>query len=201
MQFKKAFKEQISRGELQRTYRLWKQPQVKVGGQYNIHPFGSIEVTAISTLAAAKLTNAAAKKSGFTDRTELLQVLKVDLETGGGEVLTQIDFRFLGKEAVNQPDRSPQSKEEIEALLEKLRATEQRSSRGPWAFAALQMIAKHPGRRAPELAAMIKWETAPFKANVRKLKALGLTISLDVGYKLSPRGQLVFKAASRAGDV
>ena len=31
-------------------------------------------------------------------------------------------------------------------------------------------------------------ERADFKLNVRKLKALGLTISLDVGYRLSPRG-------------
>jgi len=29
----------------------------------------------------------------------------------------------------------------------------------------------------------------PFKANVRKLKALGLTESLEVGYRLSPRGE------------
>ncbi len=32
-------------------------------------------------------------------------------------------------------------------------------------------------------------ETAWFKTNVRKLKALGLTESLEVGYRLSPRGR------------
>jgi hypothetical protein len=32
-------------------------------------------------------------------------------------------------------------------------------------------------------------ERLPFKANVRKLKALGLTESLDIGYRLSPRGE------------
>ena len=31
-------------------------------------------------------------------------------------------------------------------------------------------------------------ERADFKLNIRKLKALGLTISLEVGYRLSPRG-------------
>ena len=30
---------------------------------------------------------------------------------------------------------------------------------------------------------------SPFKADVRKLKALGLTESLEVGYRLSPRGR------------
>ena len=32
-------------------------------------------------------------------------------------------------------------------------------------------------------------ETQPFKLDVRKLKNLGLTISLEVGYRLSPRGE------------
>jgi hypothetical protein len=37
-------------------------------------------------------------------------------------------------------------------------------------------------------------ERLPFKANVRKLKALGLTESLDVGYRLSPRGEALLAA-------
>jgi hypothetical protein len=41
-------------------------------------------------------------------------------------------------------------------------------------------------------------ERLPFKADVRKLKALGLTISLDVGYRLSPRGEAVLRRLERA---
>jgi hypothetical protein len=40
---------------------------------------------------------------------------------------------------------------------------------------------------------MAGMETAPFKRNVRKLKELGLTESLEVGYRLSPRGQAFMK--------
>ena len=36
-----------------------------------------------------------------------------------------------------------------------------------------------------------------FKLNVRKLKALGLTESLEVGYRLSPRGAAFLAAADR----
>jgi hypothetical protein len=36
-------------------------------------------------------------------------------------------------------------------------------------------------------------ETAPFKRDVRKLKELGLTESLPVGYRISPRGMAVLK--------
>jgi hypothetical protein len=51
------------------------------------------------------------------------------------------------------------------------------------------MIAEHPGTRAPDLAASVGRETQPFKTDVRKLKELGLTESLRVGYRLSPRGR------------
>ena len=40
-------------------------------------------------------------------------------------------------------------------------------------------------------------ETAKFKADVRKLKQLGLTISHDVGYELSARGKATLKRLVR----
>ncbi len=53
----------------------------------------------------------------------------------------------------------------------------------------LRLIGDQPGTRAPELAAHFGRDTAAFKTDVRKLKALGLTESLEVGYRLSPRGR------------
>ena len=49
-----------------------------------------------------------------------------------------------------------------------------------------------PGSRAARAADLAAWfgrETQPFKTDVRKLKNLGLTESLEVGYRLSPRGE------------
>ena len=48
---------------------------------------------------------------------------------------------------------------------------------------------RHPERRAPDLAAELGRETLSFKRDVRKLKELGLTESLEIGYRLSPRGE------------
>ncbi len=45
--------------------------------------------------------------------------------------------------------------------------------------------------RAPDLAASLGRETQPFKTDVRKLKEMGLTESLGVGYRISPRGRTV----------
>jgi len=64
----------------------------------------------------------------------------------------------------------------------------------PWARDYLQAIADQPAVRAPDLAESFGRETAAFKRDVRKLKELGLTVSLDVGYRLSPRGELVLRA-------
>ena len=61
--------------------------------------------------------------------------------------------------------------------------------RGPWTRTTLAAIADRPATRAPDLAAQLGRETAPFKRDVRKLKELGLTESLEVGYRLSPRGR------------
>ena len=38
----------------------------------------------------------------------------------------------------------------------------------------------------------------PFKRDVRKLKEMGLTISLLVGYELSPRGEAYLRAIDKS---
>jgi hypothetical protein len=61
----------------------------------------------------------------------------------------------------------------------------------------LDLIASRPGVRAPDLAASMARETLPFKRDVRKLKELGLTVSLKIGYRLSPRGQAYLRTSYR----
>jgi Mn-dependent DtxR family transcriptional regulator len=68
---------------------------------------------------------------------------------------------------------------------------------GPWTRPTLELIAKNPGTRAADLAPQLQQERLPFKANVRKLKELGLTISLERGYELSPRGRAYREKSAR----
>jgi hypothetical protein len=84
--------------------------------------------------------------------------------------------------------------DELAAMLAKLSKMDQRSDRGDWTRRSLDLIATWPGRRAPELADMEGQETAPWKAQIRRLKELGLTESLKIGYRLSPRGKQVLAA-------
>ena len=62
------------------------------------------------------------------------------------------------------------------------------SHHGPWTADTLRLIQAKPATRAADLAATLGRETAPFKLDVRKLKNLGLTYSLETGYELTPRG-------------
>ena len=59
---------------------------------------------------------------------------------------------------------------------------------GAWTTDTLRLIQSKPAVRAGDLAADLNRETPAFKLDVRKLKNLGLTYSLETGYELSPRG-------------
>ena len=75
------------------------------------------------------------------------------------------------------------------ALLARLDRLDAASRHGAWTRDVLALIRAHPARRAPDLAELRGVETVVFKRDVRKLKELGLTESLDVGYRISPRGE------------
>ena len=64
----------------------------------------------------------------------------------------------------------------------------------------LELIRARPATRAPDLAASLGRETKSFKTDVRKLKTLGLTESLVVGYRLSPRGETFLQHDPQSPD-
>jgi DNA-binding MarR family transcriptional regulator len=74
---------------------------------------------------------------------------------------------------------------------------DRRSATGVWTGRVLALIAAEPGRRAADLAGRMGWQTPVFKTHVRRLKALGLTESLAVGYRLSPRGERLLASLKR----
>src|SRR4051812_18825453 len=69
---------------------------------------------------------------------------------------------------------------------------------GDWTYEYLQAIADQPGVRAGDLAESFGRDRLDFKRDVRKLKELGLTESLEIGYRVSPRGQLTLRSRSNA---
>jgi exonuclease VII large subunit len=76
---------------------------------------------------------------------------------------------------------------ELDRLRARLRKLDERAAAGPWTRQTLELIAERPATRAADLSRALGRDKASFKTDVRKLKALGLTESLEVGYRLSQR--------------
>jgi hypothetical protein len=184
MQFRKTFKIAIRAGKVTRSFRHWQRPQATLGGKYNLHPEGAIEVTALAQVSLGELSDCDLDSTGITD----LQALKALLGIAAPATrLYQVDFRYLGPDLVKQANTSAPATSELAAVITRLRAMDKRSDQ-PWTITLLQRLRQQPGTRAADLAPVFGWDTNRFKTQVRKLKALGLTVSLETGYQISPRG-------------
>jgi len=192
MLFQARFHDAIHRGELTRTVRIWQRAHVRVGGRYGLGG-GSIKIDRIHEAGMEALTPALARQCGFASLVELLKVAK----HGPGERVFIIDFHYIDRPPARAAtDTAPLDTPGLTALVKKLDAMDARATR-PWTRETLRVIAKHPGRRAGDLAAAFDRPRLEFKQDVRKLKALGLTISLEVGYRLSPRGEALLTPAAK----
>lgn len=187
MQFTREFKAGIRAGKVTRSYRTWKKPQARPGGRYNLHPDGVIEVTAVTQVCPSRITNQDAIASGFGDARALRHFLDRN------EKVYLVEFTYLGAGLVGQPERDELAWAELQALIAKLDRMDARAAT-PWTARVLSTIAGAPGRRAGDLAPAFDWDTPTFKRQVRKLKALGLTRSLEIGYELSARGRQISEA-------
>jgi hypothetical protein len=186
MLFRQDVLRRIGEGEVTLAFRRWRRPTVKAGGTLRTR-VGVLAIESVEPVDEQQLTDADARRAGAADREALLAGLRED------GALHRIEFRLAGPDPrIALRERSKISTAEragIDAHLARLDAA---SRHGPWTAAVLDLIAERPGTRAPDLAASLGRETARFKADVRKLKELGLTESLEVGYRLSPRGRAYY---------
>jgi hypothetical protein len=152
-----------------------------------------VAVDGISVVAPADLTEADARRSGATS----LSDLTATLDRFGDAPIHRIELRLEGPDPrIALREQSDLEGDELVGLRERLARLDRASKAGPWTAAVLRCIAVRPGVRAPDLAASFGRETLPFKRDVRKLKEFGLTESLEVGYRLSPRGQALLDRLS-----
>jgi hypothetical protein len=86
------------------------------------------------------------------------------------------------------------SGDDLADIQRRLDRLDRASKTGPWTTRTLELVAANPAVRAGNLAPRMNQELLDFKLNVRKLKNLGLTISLGTGYRLSPRGEAFLRA-------
>lgn len=203
--FQKRFHSGLIDGSIDLTFRRWQKPHVKVGGRYRVHPIGVVEVDAVAVVALAQIRDAEARRAGFTDVDELKTWLEAPVVTRDGVIereplgenatLYRVQLRHAGDgDRVEIALDDALGPDDIAAIAKRLERLD-RPKR--WSAKTLALIAEHPRVAASQLAKKVRRETEPFKVDVRKLKRLGLTMSFEVGYELSPRGKAFVAARAQ----
>ena len=180
----------IASGAITLTFRDWKRPQAKPGGRYRVGA-GLIEVDSIQQVPLDKITDSHARRAGLADTGALRALLATrgSVAPAPDQLVYRVAFHYLGLDTRPQPATDAAlDADELTTIVDRLAAMDRRAKAGAWIRATLELIADRPRQPASKLASSLKRDTQPFKADVRKLKRLGLTISHDVGYELSPRG-------------
>jgi hypothetical protein len=173
----------IEAGEVSLAFRRWRRPTVKEGGTLRT-TVGVLAIESVEVVEPKRVTDRDARLAGMADRTALLE------DVPGSGPLYRIAIRWAGPDPrIALRERAAISPTERAELDRRLARMDAASRHGAWTAQVLRLIAERPRTRAPDLAAELGRETAPFKRDVRKLKELGLTESLEVGYRLSPRGR------------
>jgi hypothetical protein len=193
VQFEPRLRTGLHDGTITVAFRRWRRPQVVAGHQYRTGQ-GMVLAEAIDVMSPPDITPELARAAGFPDVPAAIADLRGDPELP----LYCVRFR-----ALDTPDPRDElastdtlSDDEAASIAARLARLDAASKRGPWTAAVLEQIAARPAVSSVHLAETLDWERPDFKLHVRRLKALGLTISLDVGYRISPRGAAFL--ASRA---
>jgi len=168
----------IAAGEITVAFRRWKRPTVRAGGTLTTR-VGVLAIDAVEPVD--DVDEEGAKRAGFADAAAARARLRPE------GTLYRVTFHLAGPDPrIALRERSQLGAAEVEEISKRLARMD---AHGAWTMQTLEAIAERPATRAADLAEALGQERLPFKANVRKLKALGLTESLEVGYRLSPRGR------------
>jgi biotin operon repressor len=193
VQFEPRLRHGIHDGTITLAFRRWRRCQVVAGHHYRTG-LGMALAETVGVVEPADITPADARDAGF----DSVRALVDDLRGDPALPLYRIRFRPL-----DTPDPRAElaataslTESEAAAIAARLERMDRASKRGPWTLQVLTQIASQPGVSSAVLAPELDWERADFKQHVRRLKALGLTISLDVGYRISPRGAAYLAAAA-----
>lgn len=196
MQFEPRLRQGLRDGSITVAFRRWRRGQVVAGHQYRTGA-GLVLAESVEVISPGDITPELAMAAGFSD----VQAAVADLRGDPDLPLYCIRFR-----ALDGPDPRDElastaglTDADVESINKRLARLDAVSKRGPWTTEVLEQIASRPAVSSALLAADLDWDRPDYKLHVRHLKALGLTLSLDVGYRLSPRGRAYLARIGAAG--
>jgi hypothetical protein len=184
--------ERIRAGEVTLAFRRWERPRAKAGGRQRT-AVGELAIDSVHRVPRSKIGREDARSAGYDSLAALLSHL--DSSPRRDAPIWRIELHWAGEDPrVALRSRADLGPDDLSALRGRLDRLDRASRHGPWTRETLALIAHRPEVLAAELAESVGRERLPFKRDVRKLKELGLTESLERGYRLSPRGRALMDA-------
>jgi hypothetical protein len=197
VRFEQRLRDGIHSGAIVLAFRRWKRSQVVAGHRYRTG-IDMVEVESVDVVEPSSVDEAQAREAGYVTVAELLADLR------GDPALPVYRIRLRRMDEPDPRDELARSASltdaDVTAIKARLARMDRSSSRGPWTGAVLALIGDRPAVVSTVLAESMDWERQDFKLHVRRLKELGLTLSLDVGYRLSPRGEAYLKHLRSGGN-
>jgi hypothetical protein len=174
----------IADGSVTLAFRRWDRPRMRPGSTQRTTA-GVVLVETVDEIDPEDLTKDDARQAGVRSLAELRRL--VDRRDGAHVYRMQVSLAGADPRVAlrERAELSDEERQGIDRQLDRWDAARNE----PWTRELLRLIAARPGVRAPDLAESLGRETLPFKRDVRKLKELGLTVSLAVGYEISHRGR------------
>jgi len=190
----RATAEGIADGTITLVLRRWDAPRSKAGGTQRT-PVGTIHIDTVTEYSGGyRVTAAQAIAAGYPSA----KAAQADLDRRPAGHTYLIGVSFLAPD--ERPDlAADDALADADVTTITMRLDRWDAVGAPWTREYLRMIGENEAVRAPDLAARVGLDVPRFKRRVRQLKGLGLTISLDVGYRLSPRGRAYLQLAGRRG--
>ncbi|MFD6069866.1 hypothetical protein [Amycolatopsis lurida] len=186
--------EGLAAGTIDLAFRRWSKPNVRPGDVMRLEA-GVIEVVSVESVDPATITDADARRSGAESADAVRGILRGPADAP----VYRIGLRHLGLDPRRALSADAElSEKDFEEICHRLSKMDRRR---PWTHETLRLIAENPGRRAQELADLLRRDKDPVKVDIRKLKNLGLTLSLEVGYRISPRGAAYLRFTEDPGKT
>jgi len=186
MLFKEIHLSGIKSGKITLAFRKWQKASVKRGSLLHTS-VGLVEIRKIEIVNENDITEQDAIQAGFTDKKQLLKSLR---HNSAGTIFKIPVSYHSADPRIKLREQTELSEQQFTDLKNKLERLDNRSKQGHWTNKVLLAIKNNPNLHAIGIAKLTGLEKEWLKLNIRKLKNLGLTISHNVGYELSPLGKL-----------
>jgi hypothetical protein len=182
MLFRAEILQGIAEGRVTLAFRRWRRAPPADGSSLR-SPVGVLRLERVTVIDEGDITPEDVKRTGMS-------VDELRRSIAGEGRLLRIELRVAGDDPrIALRERRPE-RGELETIVAKL-ARLDAASATPWTLRYLQLIADRAAVVSHVLARQVGTDVLPFKRRMRRLKELGLTESLEIGYRLSPRGRAV----------